>query len=388
MRTLILAAISFACILLTLNSAHAAEVQEPELSGWSEFLKETVLYVGRSDRVPASRPVVKTGGRINRQNSKKTKNEGNRLFYHSISTEGSERLTVMRQGMEAFTQSDSFQAMTDDQELAFWLNFHNLAVIEFVAQNYPVRNAQRLVDPHLDEKVLSVFGKAWSIRQIENYVLEKWEDPIVIYGFHRGHIGSPNIRPAAFTGTSVWKDLKDNAEEFVNSLRGVQYWGSKIKASVFYRDFEGVFPDMRDGFRSHLMQYASGQVAEKIKTSNSFTFNIKDGTVTDLFEGYTGGGSAASDNPAALSFSRKALRRGDVGDIANFYTTVARKSNYNGPIPLHTRAFLKIVHARWNKESRNGNVTLEEYISNELAPTDAQEGEVQTSDEDGTSADK
>lgn len=372
MKTSLLLVLSAVGILFVSGAAQADQGTTPDLSGWHEFLKRSVLYVGYPDRIPA-RPVAARGGRIKRSNSKKTASESNRVFYHAISVEGTDQLTSLRQGMEAFTQTDDFASMTDNQELAFWLNFHNLAVIEYVAQNYPMRNAQQMVDPHLDEKVLSVFGEPWSIRQIEKYVIEKWQNPSVIYGFHRGYIGSPNIRRKGYTGLNVWASIGKNAKDFVNSLRGVQFWGSQAKVSVFYRDFEELFPGFGDNFRAHLLQYAQGNVAEKLKAAKSLKPKIKDGTVSDLYAGVTGGSSSVNDNPAALVFSQRPQNQANGSQIQNFFAVVATRSSLGAPMPDHARKFLETVFHRRLKESPNGVVTLEEFVTTEIVPVGEQE---------------
>ena len=89
-----------------------------------------------------------------------------------------------------------------DEQLAYWLNLHNVAVIEQIALNYPVKTPRKIkidingnkVDLH-DAKFITVKGVSLSLRDIrEKIVYPNWDNPDVIYGFFHGDIGSPSVQ--------------------------------------------------------------------------------------------------------------------------------------------------------------------------------------------------
>lgn len=350
---------SIAAVLGLCSPVNANQSSEVDYTAWTMFLRQTVLEVGRSDRRPPLRPIAKTGSRIYRGNMKRTRNESNRLFYHSISAVGMEYLVALRQSMEALTELKDFETMSENEALAFWLNLHNIAVVELVAKNYPLKESQKLVEAHLDEPTLRVFGQAWSIRQLENHVVETWRNPLVVYGFHRGHIGSPNIRREAFTGDTVWDALKDNAGEFVTSLRGVQFWGSSVRVSSFYKNFEGEFSDLGGGLKTHLLKYAAPKMISDIRSGRRVKAVIEDGTVNDLYSGVTSGSSAVNDNPSALVFSQR-LSRTESPRILDFFTTATSKSTNGINLPGHARNLVEAVFKRKERQRQEGLVGVEE----------------------------
>ena len=123
-------------------------------------------------------------------------------------------------------------ALPRNEQLAFWFNLHNAAMLEAIAREWPVRQPREImVDgvPLDDAQFLTVRGIAMSLRDIrENIVFANWRDPKVIYGFWRGEIGGPALEREAYTGANVNSLLDIAAQDFVNSLRGIQQRGDRM----------------------------------------------------------------------------------------------------------------------------------------------------------------
>ena len=69
-------------------------------------------------------------------------------------------------------------------------------------------------------------------------------DPLIIYGLYQGNIGGPNIRRTAYTGKDVYRALKNNATEFINSNRGTYSKDERVfEVSVLYDRNRAYFPD-------------------------------------------------------------------------------------------------------------------------------------------------
>ena len=178
-----------------------------------------------------------------------------------------------------------------NEQLAYWLNLHNVAVIEALAGEYPMlepsdrtfgSNAAALDDA----KLVTVDGVALSPRDIrEGIVYPNWRDPKVIYGFWRGVIGGPSIQRLAFTGANVDPLLALSAEEFVNSLRGVERWSGTLQLSPIYEEAERFYFRDSDALRGHLTQYGREDVRELVSETPAIAYKPLESDLADLQRG-------------------------------------------------------------------------------------------------------
>ena len=333
MKRILVASISAA--LLCSTSAFAADAQQVSgLDRFSEYnnesrsridyqvmtdlLRDFVLNVPPMDREPERMRTINTGSRISTANESRYRYEGNRVVYHLMSDEYKEAITLYREDLEAIPSQIDFSALSSDEQLAYWFNLHNIAVIEQIMLEYPVTRINRM-DAHgtnedlFEAKILNVAGVPLSLNDIRlRIVYENWDDPQVIYGFFNGAIGGPEIRRTAYDGNRVWAQLDGTAREFVNSLRGVEVARSELRVSHIYGEAEKFFPDFDTDLRAHLSRYANSETAEQLAGNRPVRASINDWHVADLINGSTrctGPGGASTMMSSAPEGSNLAGQR-------------------------------------------------------------------------------
>ena len=231
---------------------------------WS-FLDEAlgyfVLFMGPSFREIPFRTEPPVGTRVRYGHDSRYRLEGNRVVFELLSEEEIAPLTEYRKDLERIGSEIDLASLPRNEQLAFWLNLHNVAIIEQIGLAYPVRQPRDiLIDgvPLDEARFISVSGVAMSPHDIRTKIVyPNWSDPRVIYGFFRGDIGSPTLQELAFTGANVDFLLDLSASEFVNSLRGVERRGDALKISRIYEEARGFyFPGEFEGLKSHLRKLA------------------------------------------------------------------------------------------------------------------------------------
>lgn len=262
-----------------------------DYSVWTALLRDIVLDVGLSERQAPPR-IILTGTRINTGNDSRYRYEGNRIAYHLFTDEYRNAITEYRRDLETLPDRVDFSRLNSNEQLAYWLNLHNVALIEQVMLAYPVVRLNRLNAPGTDEhiydaKILTVAGERLSLNDIRlGIVYAQWDDPRVIYGFHNGAIGGPNIRRSAYTGADVWSQLDSNAAEFINSLRAIEVHRTELKISSLYgeaRDY--FFPDWPTDLRAHLLDYAVDTAADEVRAGGPVQADVEEWGVADLING-------------------------------------------------------------------------------------------------------
>ena len=189
----------------------------------SMILNGSVLDMGPSTHKPPKHRTVKfTGTRMQIGNFLKTRQEGNRVMMHGFEEPERAYLHKIRDELLDVPNQLPLSALSRNEQLAYWLNLHNIIVLAEIAEQYPVTNIKPFFDASdlgalVNQKRFSLNGDMISLADIQNHVITYWSDPLVIYGFYLGAVGTPNIRTTAYTGTNIYDELRDNAVDFVNS---------------------------------------------------------------------------------------------------------------------------------------------------------------------------
>lgn len=128
-------------------------------------------------------------------------------------------------------------------------------------------------------------GVPLSLNDIENIVVKNWNFPLVIYGFYLGPIGGPNLPKEAYTGKNVYRLLEENAIEFINSNRGFKANKGKLKASLLYEWWFGLFDNSLEGLLEHLRFYAEAPFDQGLDSVKKLDFDLFDWNIADIIGG-------------------------------------------------------------------------------------------------------
>ena len=282
MRKRILLATFFICGLLAMHGmANAAESTVPgpfqrfntastytikygDLDG---LLRASVVNVGRSNREKAEAPVAKTGTRMKQTGVKtSTVNEGNRFMFEAFKNneENQALLGAIRTSLEKIPTEVPLEYFSRDEQLAYWLNLYNITVLNEIVKVYPERKLKKLLvgkKSILSKKLLTVAGVPLSLNDIQYTILKQNynNNPLIMYGLYQGIIGGPNIRRRADSSENVYRNLENNAVEFINSNRGTSSKSARVfRASSLYQRNKEYFADFNSDLKIHLLSFLEG----------------------------------------------------------------------------------------------------------------------------------
>jgi len=308
----------------TLFGTHAAEETaepvrlSPELAKFSEFdarsevaidhqpltgvLKESVFPMSRATkRLGWKNKTIKgPGSNLSLAvDSAPSRYEGNRLMIHAFSDAHTDFFLSYQQGLENLSVRRPLSTFNRDEQLAYWLNLYNVIVMNKIIDEYPISNTKKLRQDSgsfWPEKVTTVEGTLLSLSDIEHILVANWHNPLVIYGLWQGSIGGPSLPRQAFTGENVWGLLKINAEEFVNSNRGVIPKGNRLEVSKFYDWLKGAFDFSDEMVLAHIKAYAEPAFMGDISALNEISYKYYDWTIADLVGGNLSTGTEFAAN--------------------------------------------------------------------------------------------
>lgn len=354
-------------------------------------LKTVVVDVGRSNRrIPQQQEDV-TGTRMKVKISR-TANEGNRFYFETFEDDEASRafLLDIQKSLEALPSEVPLKHFSRKEQLAYWLNLYNVTVLNQVIEEYPRQNLKKVVSGKrsiFDEKLLTVDGVKLSLNDIQFTILKNNydNDPLVIYGLYQGIVGGPNIRERAYTGENVYRALKDNAEEFINSNRGTYARDERVfRVSSFYDRSAAFFPDFRKDLTAHLLEHVEGKEHGFLQAAGKFKADINDWNVTDLGGSHQRIGGSFATSRAALMDSVKSTVPADGGGVVSTMAgagssyMAAKGQRLSRVDPALLVVLKELDDKRLAETQRGASVTIEDLEEDEgetKAAPDADTGE-------------
>ncbi len=344
-----------------------------------DILDTVVVDLGHAGSESASPPRPPTGTRIAFGSRKATRLSGNRVMYSFMADENIDFIRVARLGLQASVESIDMPNLTKDEQLAFWLNLHNITVMEVIANRYPVRSMKTLIfgkrdEPAVwDEKIVKVGGVDLSIHDIEQRVITGWKNPLVLYGFYMGAIGTPDIRRRAYRGSRIWYALEDNAREYINSPRGAKVWGKRLRVARYYEMMgETHFPDFKNDVKKHVVRFIrQPKIHAMAGKTIRLSANIQDWDIADLTSDKTVTSAFTPISKAGL-LQLQSADTTQVNPINVTQLLQAENIRFN-KYPPELRELIARVQKRNYEHQREGTVDIEE-VSHGETPEDEKPG--------------
>ncbi|KIC49539.1 DUF547 domain-containing protein [Tateyamaria sp. ANG-S1] len=147
----------------------------------------------------------------------------NRVAYETVTEADRARL----QNYLAELEDTDVNALSRDEQLAFWINLYNAETVEVILQSYPVASIRDINDGFLsfgpwDRPVTTVGGRSLTLNDIEHRIIRPvFKEPRIHYALNCAAAGCPNLMDRAWRAATLERDLTEAEHAYVNSFRGV-----------------------------------------------------------------------------------------------------------------------------------------------------------------------
>ena len=258
---------------------------------WQTVLSSSVLYMGKPTHVAATPSQYDGATLIKLGSTSKSRFEGNRVMLHEFRKPHKDTIRYIRDGLLAFPGTIAFESLSKTQQLAYWFNLHNSIVLSKVTDIYPVTSIKKTFDASRKKSFIYARDFKWqgqmiSLADIQHHVITHWKNPIVIYGFYLGAVGTPNIQQEAFTGANVRELLVESARNFINSVRGTRIpTKSQLRVSSYYATMAVAFPNFDEDVLKHINTYAKSKLRSRMAPVKTVKANLSDWHIADIYNG-------------------------------------------------------------------------------------------------------
>lgn len=205
-----------------------------DFAAWTDFLTKLVSF---------------TGGRSN-------------VAYRLVREGGAEFLD----GYVGELQGIRPEALSRQEQLAFWLNLHNAQAVRLTTANYPVRAGDALVNGAAwNAPALTVSGVSFSLAELRTVILPaNFKDPRIISALALPAKGGPPLQQTAFDGRDINAQLDAAAAQYINLNGTVSVKGDVAFVAPVFTENRALYGGKDADLLAHLRKFASPKLAAKL----------------------------------------------------------------------------------------------------------------------------
>jgi len=193
----------------------------------------------------------------------------NRLRYGNVTSADHQALNRYLVQLQQIRVSQ----LNRNEQKSYWVNLYNALTVKIVLDYYPVKSITDIdISPGFfsngpwDAKLLFIESEKVSLNDIEHRILRPiFNDNRLHYALNCASLGCPNLQPVAYTASNMEKLLEKGSRAYINHPRGVRIINGKLQVSSIYKWFQVDFGDSEQGVITHLLQYAQGNLADKLR---------------------------------------------------------------------------------------------------------------------------
>jgi hypothetical protein len=160
-------------------------------------------------------------------------------------------------------REEEYQAWTEPEKLAFWINAYNAFTIEAILENYPISRRFSLIGLFVpSNSILQIkgvwdglkwkaAGKMLTLGEIEHEILRKeFDEPRIHAAINCASIGCPDLRGEAYIPHRLEEQLSQASAGFINNgVKGLEIdtHDGRIRFSKIFKWFGDDFVDKYGG---------------------------------------------------------------------------------------------------------------------------------------------
>ena len=182
------------------------------------------------------------------------------------------------------------EALSEDDQLAYWLNLQNFLVVKAVTLDTKKTNLKSLrgtakkPGKMWTKDRVTIGGQSYSIADIEAKITSNFKDPNVIYGLYQGVKGGPCLSSKPYEGATVTARLAELGAHYVNSRGIVTPNKSVVTLTPIYDWHKAALFDGEDAaILRHVKAHASTNLRGRLNRGTRVEYT-KLNYVTDSFD--------------------------------------------------------------------------------------------------------
>lgn len=191
-------------------------------------------------------------------------------------------LKSSRAGLDSYLRKieevskEDYSAWSKDEKIAFWINAYNAFTVATVIDHTPKKSIKQIPNVWGDKR-FEVFGKKWSLNQIEHEILRKeFKEPRIHFALVCASIGCPALKGSPYTGKDLNSQLDSQVREFLADESKAKFdekTGAMQLSPIFkwygddFKELGGVLGFISLKGKHYLPREIEGKITQKTKIS-------------------------------------------------------------------------------------------------------------------------
>lgn len=229
-----IAIILFIAFVLISAKSELLCASQSEVSGVADAVDSKNIKSPRDDQITdaVDQDIIDTT--INNRFNEVFKNfvdENGMVDYGHLRCKRSVLISLMRELRSI--EVEEYLTWEYQEQVAFWVNAHNVSVLKLVIDNYPIK-ASKLrmifypaasimqIKGFQTEYFITIMGREYNLKELEEYIVKLYEDPRIRFAISKGSFSSPLLRNEAYLGHILEKQIDDQIKKYLETPYGIE----------------------------------------------------------------------------------------------------------------------------------------------------------------------
>lgn len=190
--------------------------------------------------------------------------ENGNVNYKSFKTEYKKLLTYIHI-LNLMFSNETFDSLSKDEKLAFWINAYNAMTVDLILRHYPLKSIKDIKNPW-DQRHWKLGNKWFNLNEIEHKILRKMNEPRIHFAIVCASVSCPKLPNKAFTASNIENQLTEATKEFLSDSTKNNITKNNLELSKIFQWFAKDFKQ-NGNLIDFLNRYSEIQISAKAKKS-------------------------------------------------------------------------------------------------------------------------
>jgi len=169
---------------------------------------------------------------------KHVSDDGN-VNYQSFKTEHKKLLDYIYV-LDLTYSHKSFESLSKEEKLAYWINAYNALTVDLILRNYPVESIKDIKNPW-KQRLWKLGDNMYDLDEIEHDILRNMNEPRIHFAIVCASYSCPKLQNEAFTAEKLDMQLTKATKEFLADTNRNEISENSIKISKIFDWFSKDF---------------------------------------------------------------------------------------------------------------------------------------------------
>lgn len=164
-----------------------------------------------------------------------------------------------------------------NKTLAYWINVYNAYTVKLIVDNYPCSSITDLEGGKpWDKKFITIDGKTYSLSQVENDIIRKYNDPRIHFAVNCASKSCPKLLNKAYTESNLNTELDKQTAYYLSDTGQNKLDSSKPELSQIFNWYAVDF-DVEGGVIAFINDHSDTEIKSNAKiTYLEYDWNLND----------------------------------------------------------------------------------------------------------------